>query len=109
MKGTEKQILWAEDIKRETLETCDANIRLSQARLDEYKADMFKLDEIAYRLVKAAFVKMFAGIDDAGAIINRRHRMGGSGVNSLADQIRNDLVKGKSADEIAALLHVTNY
>lgn len=67
MKGTEKQIKWAEDIKRETIANINNAIKANN-EIGMFDAET-ELLTIMVKAVEIAFNK----IDDAAIIINRRH------------------------------------
>lgn len=74
MTGTDKQIKWAQDIINERLGTCDANIKLSEERYQQYGTDIYKEDAECYKIIKTALEALFADpkMQDAATIINRR-------------------------------------
>lgn len=66
MKGTEKQIKWAEDIKTNAINTLEANIEKTATE------PLFKADNQAYRILLAVTKNALSKIEDAGTLIDRR-------------------------------------
>lgn len=69
MKGTEKQIKWAEDIKRTVLENLQNNID----RMEEH-AEHFPYELKAFKETKEEAEKAFEVCENASQIINMRDR-----------------------------------
>lgn len=70
MKGTEKQIKWAEDIKRTVLENLQNNIN----RFEEH-AEYFPYELKAFKETKEEAEKAFEIYENASDIIERRNRL----------------------------------
>ena len=80
MKGTEKQIKWAEDIKANAINTCTANIeRLSVQPLDAMRVEVFKV-------IRKTLIDGFEQIDDAAVIINKRAHFDPMAIIRMADR-----------------------
>jgi len=80
MKGTEKQIKWAEDIKANAINTCTANIeRLSGQPLDAMRVEVFKV-------IRKTLIDGFEQIDDAAVIINKRAHFDPMAIIRMADR-----------------------
>ena len=67
MKGTEKQIKWAEDIKAQAINSCKARIAANN------NIGMFADENELYEIVIKGLETVFAKIDDAAVIITKRH------------------------------------
>lgn len=110
MKGTEKQITWAQDIITNATETINRNIEITEQRIAEGNT-LFAADLTAWHIVKAFVanaMKVFG--EDAGQVINRRNQLAGDALIKLAHRMANDIRTGKTtADQIAAQLHVSEY
>lgn len=76
MKGTEKQIKWAEDIKRNLISNIEHQVESNEGNLPN--PTMAQL----YRIMGKAVENIFANIDDAAVIINKRHIFDIDAVNS---------------------------
>ena len=82
LKGTEKQIKWAEDIIREARETIKKNI-----------ANIDKVDTIGIRAIErqcyvdceASLEKMLSQIDDAATIIDMRNKLSSRSINQMVN------------------------
>ena len=110
MKGTEKQIKWAEDIMHDVLDTCEKNIKINSERHEQTGLDMFKAQAVLYKIVKATFEKAFAGIEDAGAFIDMRHRYSGETANRFVARMMEQINKGRiTIEQIAKDNGVTEY
>lgn len=70
MKGTEKQIKWAEDIKRVALENLQNNI----TRMEQNK-ECFVYELKAFNETKEDVEKVFEVCEEASQIINMRDRL----------------------------------
>lgn len=93
MKGTEKQIKWAEDIKASAYKTCEfANIEIDRivARgVELTKAEkMTGYTKVAIETMKKQLDELFRNIDDAAVIIDKRNR--------LSEQRIREFIKGLS-------------
>jgi len=73
MKGTEKQIAWAEDIEKKYLENIDNQIASWQSRVEKYglacEADYVEM----LKVVRQAAVNAFEQMQDAALVIERRN------------------------------------
>lgn len=82
MKGTEKQIKWAEDIIRGARETLDRNIEL----IDKNGTAVLLKDRRQCLVdCKESLEKMLAGIDDAAKIINMRERLSSRAILQMVE------------------------
>ncbi len=79
MKGTEKQIKWAEDIKAEAIRNCKAHIASNEA------IGMFEQETELYRIMIEAMEGIFAKVDDAAVIIDKRHMVH---IDTISSNIR---------------------
>ena len=110
MKGTEKQIKWAEDIMYDALDTCDKNIKLNGERYEATGLDMYKMQATLYKIAKATFEKAFAGIEDASEIIDKRYKYNGKTANEYVTRMREQIIKGRiTLEQIAKDNGVTEY
>lgn len=66
MKGTDKQIKWAEDIKAHAINNCKAQIEANN------KIGMFSDENELYEIMILAIESIFAKVNDASVIINKR-------------------------------------
>lgn len=69
MKGTEKQVKWAEDIKRVEIENLQNNI----TRMEEHK-EHFVYELKAFNETKEEVEKVLEDCEDASQIINMRDK-----------------------------------
>lgn len=75
MKGTEKQIKWAEDIKRQAYATLDrADAQRGSDRFYTIDTDLNYLSPEATEALRAEFDRGFALIDSAAVIIDKREK-----------------------------------
>ena len=89
MKGTEKQIKWAEDIKANAINTCTANIeRLSGQPLDALRVEVFKV-------IRNTLIAGFEQIDDAAVIINKRANFDPMAIIRMADRTSELIASGR--------------
>ena len=104
MKGTEKQIAWAQDIIK-------AGVNYLDERIAHDKELGLKGNrEIAYRIMRAAYNNLLDIAPDAARIIDRRGQFRGSQIENDALMFENILNSRKlTADELAAKNGVTNY
>lgn len=87
MKGTEKQIKWAEDIIAKARETLDRNIALID-RVDTIGAR--KDERQCYVDCRESLEKMLEGVDDAAKIIDMRERLSSS---SILQMVENECIR----------------
>lgn len=86
LKGTEKQIKWAEDIIREARETIKNNI-----------ANIDKIDTIGIRSIERqcyvecgeSLEQMLSQINDAATIINMRDKLSSHSINQMVNMEEN--------------------
>ena len=110
MKGTEKQIKWAEDIKLNALNACDRNIEVAMSRYEETGLDMYKTQATLYKIAKAAFEKAFSGIDDASTIIDKQYKFNGKTANEYVTRMMEQINKGRiTIERIAKDNGITEY
>lgn len=91
MKGSMKQIKWAEDIKANAIGTCTANIE----RLGDEASATYEMDKVlveVYRIFREALSAAFERIEDAAVIIDRRAKFDPSTINSKV-QRTSELIK----------------
>lgn len=92
LKGTEKQIAWAEQIRQDTLGTAERNIKSLEDKIKQY-GDIFKPNLAAYKQVRSNLLSALTKIDDASLLIDKRHIFSGETVNreagKIAEKIRN--------------------
>ena len=104
MKGTDKQIAWAEEIKSDALNTLDANIKRTE------KLQFLREDNEAYRLLKAMTVKALGSIEEAGTLIERRNAFAPRSLTSTAATWANNIRSGRiTAEEIAKKIGVETW
>ena len=103
MKGTEKQIAWAQDIKRYALANLESNITLYTDCLKEYdNHPLFAANIEAYKIMRAVIEGIFAAHDDAEYIINHREKLTPSGYTTYIDRWSELIRSGKkTAEQIA--------
>lgn len=86
MKGTEKQIKWAEGIKESAYGTIEANIELLNEKLEKYPNwESVKAEIKGYEKVRETLDKFFEMTDEASKVINARHILDGE---SIIEQAR---------------------
>ena len=78
MKGSMKQIQWAEDIRANAINTCTANIERMSAE------PLFALDVKVYKIFRAGLIARFDKIDDAALIIKQKELVD---PRSIIDQV----------------------
>lgn len=111
MKGTEKQIAWAEGIKTAAINNINHNIDLSMARYEEYDHHPNYLATAeAFRVMAAVLAKVFAEHDDAEYIIDRRDMLAFASLCRTVDKWADLILSGKkTAAEIAAQNGIKDY
>lgn len=102
MKGTEKQIKWAEDIKAQAINSC-------QARIDANTAIGCFADETEmYRIMINAIEVVFAKVDDAAKIIDKRYMFDSRNIESNIRQALTLIKRGDlTIEQFAAKNGVT--
>ena len=104
MKGTEKQIKWAEDIKTGAMNTINANIE----RMSKDPASALEVRVL--KILRVVAKRVFDSIDDAAKIIDRRNYLDGQAMIDMMYRYTNLIRQGKmSIDELAEKNGVTEY
>lgn len=77
MKGSEKQIAWANEIKEEVFGNLDCiirNAKRNEALGSGYGGSLRYLDSVTAEELKSFVIAAFEQVDDAAVIIDNRHR-----------------------------------
>lgn len=92
LKGSEKQIAWAEKIRNGAMETCEINIKLAKEKIERYPgvAD-FEYDLKAFENLKNQFESLFDDLEDASKIIDKRDVLSSNHVIYMAGKIREEM------------------
>lgn len=111
MKGTEKQIAWAQDIRSHAIVDIESNINLNAERYEEFDHHpMYAANIASYKIMRAVIEGIYEAHDDAEYIINHRTILSPSGytvhVNRWAEMIRSGK---KTAEQIAKENGLKNY
>lgn len=109
MKGTEKQVAWAQDIHDKALENIEANIERNAKMYAECgQHPAYAANIKAYKIMRAVLAAIFAAHDDAEYIINHRAILTnfGTTVDRWAELIRTGK---KTAEQIAAQNGIKDY
>ena len=86
LKGSEKQVAWAEDIIAGARGTIKANIDNIKAQQEKYNMK-FRQDELeAYEKCKESLETLLAGIDSAAKIIDLRYKISGRAINEMVHE-----------------------
>lgn len=94
MKGTEKQIRWAENIKESAYETVNGNIKILNERLEKYPNwNSLKNDIKGYEKVREILDMFFSQCDDAAKIIEKRFILDGETLINLAHEYTSKMNK----------------
>ena len=105
MKGTEKQIAWAENIKNEAVETCRKNIEINEQRVAETAHPMYNANIAAYKVMLAVLEKMFEinAQQDAGWWIDHREKISSAAINQIVSRWAEMIRSGRmTAEQLAA-------
>ena len=87
MKGTEKQIKWAEDIIAAARSTVEGNIKRSAEMAAQHK--VFEKDLEQWKKIGEQLEAVLAMIgDDAAKIIDKREKLSGAYLGYLKDHMR---------------------
>lgn len=103
MKGTEKQIAWAEEIKSSAMSNVQHNIELSMQRYEEYDHHTaFLATATAFRIMAACLEKIFAAHDDAEYYIAHKGKLEFKNLCATVDRWAALILEGrKTASQIA--------
>lgn len=89
LKGTGKQVAWAEDIMNIARETVNSNIKAIKEQQEKYNGQ-FRKDELeAYERVGQQLEAMFSKVTEASQIINMRSRLTGAFINEMVQEYVN--------------------
>lgn len=87
MKGSEKQVAWAEQIKANAIGTCDANIDRLNKMLKEYPGFGHTAEELQkFETLKAHLIAKFDTVDNAKWYIDNRDRLSGAHVLTMVEK-----------------------
>lgn len=90
LSGSEKQVKWANDIRRSALDTIELNIKSSRDYLKRFKNDFdsqVKVD--LYESARETYLKKLRSVTSAKDIIDNRHLYDGQRiVNTINDMAR---------------------
>lgn len=101
MKGTEKQIKWAEDIKAQTIKNIKSHIAANEA------IGMFAEETRLYKIMERAVENLFETIDDAAIIINKRELLDIQSINTNIQRALRLIRNGRlTVEQFAAANHV---
>ena len=111
MKGTEKQIARAQDIRKQAMENIESNIKLNTERYEEFDHHPIYAANIeAFKIMRAVIDGIYAAHDDAEYFIDHRSILSFSGfimhVNRWAEMIRSGK---KTVEQIAKENGLKNY
>ena len=97
MKGTEKQIKWAEDIKAQAISHCRACIAANT------EAGLFAAETELYEIMAEGIEACFARVDDAAIIIDKRDRFAPSSIDAYIRQAKTLIRQGRlTVEQFAA-------
>lgn len=89
MKGTEKQIKWAQDIKDKFFRTIDLNISFYQEQLDKHPEVIEYQDDIdIFVNIKEDMEKALSHVDDAAKIIEMREMLSADRILFVFNEIK---------------------
>lgn len=95
MKGTAKQIAWAQDIIENGLNTIKANIELDEKKYAETGHPMYQTSARLWRVELIAATTKAANVEDAEQVINRQHGYDGGCWVSVHDKYMRMINSGK--------------
>ncbi len=87
MKGSEKQVKWAENILNGLFGTIESNIRTARERFESTGCKAYERDIEVWEKVAAYFAPAKT-IDDARHIIDKRDALSSAAAFRVADRIR---------------------
>lgn len=111
MKGTEKQIAWAEDIKSAAISNVNHNVVLSMQRYEEYDHHPAYLATAeAFRIMAACLDRIFSVHDDAEYYITHKKSFEFENLCQTVDRWAELIRTGKkNAAQIAAENGIKDY
>ena len=87
LKGTEKQVAWAEDIIREARETISRNIEFKKQEEERNNVPgFFALEIEAFEKCGESLETMLAGIDSASKIIDMRSKLSSGSILRMVQE-----------------------
>jgi len=95
MKGTEKQIAWANEILDHALDTCKRNIDLDTKRLEEYGHQVYRSGIDALKVMMKVIEKIGSTTEDAEKIINKKDILSGENILKTVDRWAEQIRDGK--------------
>lgn len=86
MKGTEKQIKWAEDIIESARGTIKANIENIKAQQEKYNCK-WRQDELeAFELCSKSLEELLSKVTEASQVINMRHKISSHAIIEMVQE-----------------------
>lgn len=86
LKGSEKQIAWAEDIIGEARRTVENNIALIKGIQEQHNLKVRQDELEAYELCGKQLEEMLANIDSASKIIDMRDQLSSANINKMVSE-----------------------
>lgn len=86
LKGSEKQIAWAEDIIREARETVKNNIAFIKNLQEKHGLKVRQYELEAYELCGKQMEEMLVNIDSAAKIIDMRDQLSSANINKMVSE-----------------------
>lgn len=106
MKGTEKQIKWAEDIKTNAINFCTGRINVQINLRGNADGEEARL----WRILRASIAQTIDKLDDAAKIIDKRGSFKGDQLDMMIIHWGLLIKNGKATvDKIAEANHVMEY
>lgn len=90
MKGTEKQIKWAEDIKDEAMGTIEANITRLEKLTAQCPNRWLLLEKELFESLQKQIGDFFASTEEASKVIDARNRLSGS---FLLEMVNDEVIR----------------
>lgn len=104
MKGTEKQIKWAEEIIEEARGTININIDKIQKELARVGHVSTLEDNLEiWEKMQVAYEKLISGIDDAAIIIGKKDELNGHGMVVEFDRLSRILQEKQFAEAVSKI------
>lgn len=86
LKGTEKQVAWAEDIIRVARETVNSNIQTIKEQQEKYNAEFRKNELDGYTACGKSLEAMLSKVEDASQIISMREKLSSRSINEMVNE-----------------------
>ncbi len=100
LQGSEKQVKWAEQIRKDAMDVIDRQIKWYKEELPKrpYDKDYMQASFESYQEIKKAVIDTFSGTKEASKIIDSRNKFSPARIYDIAKKSAEEKVRKKKRD-----------